>query len=282
MTLCVDSGATKADWCLITPTNQKYLFVGKGINPLHIEQSILLNVLRERTPIEILHLPVENIYFYGAGCNNSATNKLFEKYFSDLFPSIKRIEILSDFLGAARALFSKQAGCVAILGTGSICGTYDGNVITKSSNALGYILGDEGSATDLGRKLLQAFFHHQLPASIAQHLTAQGVTKETVLHNVYHQSLPVAYLSSFLSTYIKFQEHDFIQNLLLQAFDTFFAYHVTGLYKASEYPLGFVGSVAFLFANEIRSIAQKRGITEIRFLQYPIQGIVDYHIFSKE
>ncbi|MGL4363601.1 MAG: hypothetical protein ACRCSB_00155 [Bacteroidales bacterium] len=278
MILCVDSGASKADWCLIGSDNSRQRFTNKGINPLHINQVELVNTLAHCVPDKIKESSIQRLFFYGAGCNISVFNDLIRKELKKTFPEAN-IDILPDFLGAARALFANQQGIVTILGTGSVSGVYNGENITVSSNALGYILGDEGSASDLGRQLLQAYFYRQLPTEIVRNLKQRGITKEKVLFNVYQKAHPAIYLSSFLSVYIEFRKHPFIRQLVMQSFERFFKYHVDELYKKTLLPIGVVGSVGYLFSEEISQIAKQRGIEQVNILQYPIEKLADYHTF---
>lgn len=65
-----------------------------------------------------------------------------------------QVEVNSDLLGAARALCGHESGIACILGTGSNSCYYNGKNIEQHVSPLGFILGDEGSGADLGRRLV--------------------------------------------------------------------------------------------------------------------------------
>ena len=73
-----------------------------------------------------------------------------------------------DLLAAARALLFNEKGFAAILGTGTNSALYDGNNITYNIDSLGYFLGDEGSGSWLGKKLLRDQLRGYLPAELEE------------------------------------------------------------------------------------------------------------------
>jgi N-acetylglucosamine kinase-like BadF-type ATPase len=56
---------------------------------------------------------------------------------------------------------------LVILGTGSHAAVFDGTKIIRQASSLGYLLGDEGGGSDIGKELIKAYFYQQLPPKIA-------------------------------------------------------------------------------------------------------------------
>jgi N-acetylglucosamine kinase-like BadF-type ATPase len=276
MLLIVDSGSTKSDWRLVLPDGTRRSYAGRGINPLHVPQDSLPTAIRERVPDELQGLQPRLLFFYGAGCAQTSATRALAEAFTCLFAQTK-VEIFPDLLGAARALFGSKKGVVAVLGTGSSCGVYDGCSIVQHSNALGYMIGDEGSAADMGKRLLRAYFYGQLPATLSQQLAQQGLTREQMLQALYHGSAPAEYLAGFSEFLVTHQDNDFVRDLVCQSFDSFFENHVKPMYSAG-YQVGVVGSVGFFFANMLSDVAQKYGITSLEVLRYPIERLATYHL----
>jgi N-acetylglucosamine kinase-like BadF-type ATPase len=274
MLLIVDSGSTKADWRLVFSNGEQRHYVGEGINPYHILPENLAAAVDERVP-EIVPSEVLQLFFYGAGCANEHRNGLLAEVFSRKFFNAK-VQVASDALGAARALFGKSSGVVAILGTGSACCLYNGEQVVASTSSLGYMLGDEGSATDLGKRLLRAFFYKQLPEHLSAQLLDRGVSRENMLHEVYHSAKPAAYLSGFVGFLLDNKDEEAVKSIVQSSFSDFFSCHVKQLYQ-QHMPLGVAGSVASLFSDIFLTVAQKYGVQEVDFLQYPIDKLVAYH-----
>ncbi|MDR3367375.1 MAG: hypothetical protein LBO71_10490 [Prevotellaceae bacterium] len=275
MLLIADSGSTKSDWRLLLPDGTHRHYAGRGINPLHAAQGSLPMLVRERVPHALQEVQPRQLFFYGAGCAQASATCALSEALARLFTQAK-IAVMPDFLGAARALFGGESGLVAVLGTGSSCGVYDGSSIVQHSNALGYIIGDEGSAADMGKRLLRAFFYGQLPATLARQPALRGLTREQALQAVYHGDAPAEYLAGFATFLVKNRDNDFVRDLVHRSLSDFFDNHVTPLCSVSR-RLGVVGSVGFFFSDTLKEVAQKRGITSLEILRYPIERLTSYH-----
>jgi len=70
-----------------------------------------------------------------------------------------QIYVGTDVEGAARAAFhGDERGLLVVLGTGSICARVANGVMQEQSRSLGFAIGDEGSAADIGKRLLKGYF----------------------------------------------------------------------------------------------------------------------------
>ena len=107
------------------------------------------------------------IYFYGSGCDGSKNIQLLTGVFQSVFPH-SQVEINHDLLAAARALCNQDPGIACILGTGSNSCLYDGKIIIDHVPSMGYLVGDEGSGSVLGKKLVGDYFKRQLPPDLEE------------------------------------------------------------------------------------------------------------------
>jgi len=70
-----------------------------------------------------------------------------------------QIYVGTDVECAARAAFyGDERGLLVVLGTGSICARVVNGVMQEQSRSLGFAIGDEGSAADIGKRLLKGYF----------------------------------------------------------------------------------------------------------------------------
>ena len=104
---------------------------------------------------------ISAIYFYGAGCTPEK-KEIVKCCLLEVVGDNILIEVNSDLLGAARALFGKENGIACILGTGSNSCYYNGETIDKNISPLGFILGDEGSGAVIGRLFVGSILKNQL------------------------------------------------------------------------------------------------------------------------
>ena len=221
MILIADSGSTKVDWRIITADKKVYEASTAGINPFYQNVEEIYTEIEHSLAPQI-KAPIQQIYFYGAGCTTSDKTAILTKAFHKSFPKADT-EVDSDLLAAARALCGKDAGIACILGTGMNTCYYDGEKIADHVPPLGYMLGDEGSGAYLGRKLVVAYLRKSLPNDMVSAFYDEYKTdKAEILDSVYKQSFPNRYLAKFTRFLKKYSENNFIKELVLGGFDDFF------------------------------------------------------------
>jgi len=188
------------------------------------------------------------------------------------------IESNSDLLAAAHALFGNSRGVCCILGTGSNAAVYDGKCFSSKIQSLGYLLGDEGSGSYVGRMLLQSYLRNEMPKNLQLAFENQyNVDVSFVLENLYKKKFPNRYLASFAPFATTFAQEDFILNILRIAFKDFIKYQLDTLNFDKKLPVGFVGSVAFYFQNILKEELEKHSYLSGAIEQEPINSLVEYY-----
>ena len=258
MELFFDSGATKCDAILLDDSGH-YLrnCTGTGVNATYMSDSDIRNILeglRRQTGSEF-----QRITFSGAGCGNPANATRIEAILRELYNiSISNIEVISDLMGACRLLSPGQDGMVAILGTGASACLYDGSRIVKQAPSLGYLLGDEGSGTYLGKLLIQHYLRDELPQAVAQDLENEcTIDREEVLRRLYREPAPNRFLASFARYLGCHRDIPALHELIIHGFTDFFQSQVKPLQQDKTHTLHLMGSVAYHFRDIIGEIAQK-------------------------
>ena len=107
------------------------------------------------------------MHFYGAACRRAQKAEVIAAAMRQLFPNAKA-HVTEDLLAAARALLGREPGFAAILGTGTNSCLYDGEKITYNVDSLGYFLGDEGSGSYIGKRLLRDYLRGLLPDGLQE------------------------------------------------------------------------------------------------------------------
>ena len=127
MILLVDSGATKAEWCVLDGSDVRDRFVTPGLNLSTQTQEATSAILQEAvTRLKSQGGRIREVHFFGAGLLDGDTSPL-----QALFPGAD-IEAASDLLAAARAVCGREPGIACILGTGSNSCLYDGKQIVRN------------------------------------------------------------------------------------------------------------------------------------------------------
>ena len=158
--LIADSGATKAEWCLIDGSRKKLLYT-QGISPYFLNtEQIRSLLLKELCPF-LKKSTIDVVYYYGTGCANPGNARIIKKALQQTFTG-SEVQVTHDLMAAARSLCGDDKGIACILGTGSNSCYYNGKKIIRNSPGLGYILGDEGSGAYLGKKVLQYYLYKSI------------------------------------------------------------------------------------------------------------------------
>jgi len=278
MILLADSGSTKTTWCMVGRDKSANTCTTGGMNPFQSGLDEMVHLLE--TEFTLPRTDISGIWFYGAGCAFPDKNRMVADALSQYF-GVSEIQINSDLLAAAHSLCGKNPGIACILGTGSNSCYYDGREIVQSGSGLGYVLGDEGSGNDLGRKLLSDVLKNQLPATIRNlFFETYQVTTGEILDNVYRKSFPNRYLAQFarfVSTNIDYPE---MQSLANNCFREFFRRNVMQYEAAKHFPVHFTGSIAFHFSEILKKTADEFGLVVGNVSQEPMAGLVEYHRHS--
>ncbi len=267
-----DIGSTKSSWRANFGPQREILL--SGYNPIAQEHGTGLQ-LAEALAESLADAQPDEIWYYGAGIVDAQRAEHIRKMLGLHFPSCV-INVFSDLRGACVAACENQPGTVSILGTGSHAAVFDGKEIIRSARSLGYILGDEGGGSDIGKTLIRHYFYGTMPHEIKSLMEeAIAGTREEFIARLYHGSSPNQYLASFARIAGQQQANPWIRDLLLDRFHAFMDLHLGPL--SPEGPVHVVGSIGFIFAGLIRPELEKRGWHPGKFIQDPGQQLFELH-----
>jgi len=276
--LIADSGSTKTHWGLADENTAVPVieFQTPGINPFYQDKNIILQLLQKECTWKI-KTPV-SLYFYGAGCSGVDSKAIVYEPLNTFFKPAS-ISVESDLMAAARSLCQHEAGLACIMGTGSNSCYYNGREITKHVPSLGYILGDEGSGADIGRKLVADILKHQLPDSVAEHFFSTfHYTREEILEHVYKNPFPNRFLAGFATYVGENTGIPALYNLVKSGFSKFFTRNIRQYPQAANHPVHFTGSIAWHFREILTESATENGFQVGQITQSPMNGLIRFHI----
>ena len=277
MILIADSGSTKTDWRILQDGQPTQAISTLGFNPVLTNTAQITKELGKAFTNQPLNQTIHSVYYYGAGCWNKTTCAVVSNALAVIFPNAI-IEVTNDLLGAAKAVCGKKAGIACILGTGANSCLYDGQTIIDNVPALGFIMGDEGSGAYLGKQLLKSYFYRELPKSLSEKLVKQQpISKKIMLEQVYQSKSGNRYLASFAKFIIQEQGHPFMHQLVADAFDNFIERQVKKYDGAANYPIHFIGSIAYFLKDILAERLEKHGLQIGNIIRQPIDGLVDFH-----
>ena len=284
MILIADSGSTKCDWAIVDYEKNIFNFTTAGINPYFHDEDYITEELLRNTDLMKYSQLVKSVFFYGAGCSSKKLNKIVENALTGIFLEAT-ILIDHDLVAAAYSTYQSEPAITCILGTGSNSCHFDGEVVTEEVPALAYILGDEGSGSYYGKKLLTGFLYKQLPEDMHDALVQEfALTKDMIIEKVYMKPNANVYLASFMKFITKFKHEKFVQDMIKHGMVKFMKIHVCCYKNYTTEKTHFIGSIAFYFEELLREAADELNINVGTITKKPIEGLVKYHIehyFSK-
>ncbi len=275
--MIADSGATKAEWCLINNGRRKTIFT-QGISPYFLVGSQIEELLVKELKPEIKKVLVDEVHYYGTGCANPTNARSVKKALQQVFKSAS-INVNHDLMGAARAVCGNKKGIACILGTGSNSCYYNGKRILKNSPGLGYVLGDEGSGAYLGKKVIQYYLYKTFDEDLIARFDAKYTTNAVeILENVYQKPLPNRYMAGFTMFLADNRGHYMIENIIEDGLNDFFFNHLCRYPETGRVPVSFVGSVADGFKDVLQDLSDTYQFEVGKIIKNPMEGLVEYHL----
>ena len=186
-----------------------------------------------------------------------------------------------DLLASCRALLGDNEGFAAILGTGTNTCLYDGKDITLNIDSLGYFLGDEGSGSYIGKRILADYMKGYMPEILREKFfQTYALSNEDIFDHIYNKPLPNRFCASFSKFIYDFKEEDenYCNGVVEYAFTAFFENLVIHYPNYKNYKLNCVGSVGYSFRDTLSIVADRYEMGVGKIIRSPIDDLVDYHL----
>lgn len=275
--LLIDAGGTKTAFALLYDGGV-FRCQCDGINANYTSEADILRILGEAAPQFSKEVSIREIDYYGAGCATPQNAFRMESYLRMYFPTAD-IRVWSDLMAACHALAGGREAIVCILGTGAASCHYDGHEMVRRAPSLGWLLGDEGSGTHLGKCLVTAYLSETLPHPIRTAFEERyHLNRDLILHKLYQEPKPNLFLSQFAPFLNEFREEPAIRELIINAFETFFAKQKSYYPNCDNLPWHFTGSVATHFETMLREAAETAGCKIGEIAGDPMERIVQLEI----
>ena len=256
--LLIDAGGTKTAFALLY-NGGVFRCQGDGINANYTPEADILRILADAVPNFPKGITIREIDYYGAGCATSQNALRMEGYLRMFFPTAN-IRVWSDLMAACHALAGGREAIVCILGTGAASCHYDGQKMVGRAPSLGWLLGDEGSGTHLGKCLIAAYLSETLPHPVKGKLEEEyHLNRDLILHKLYQEPKPNLFLSQFAPFLKENITEPSVRQIITNAFTTFFLKQKPYYPEAEALLWHFTGSVAAHFEVMLREAAEVAG-----------------------
>jgi glucosamine kinase len=261
--LIADSGASKTDWAYIQNGKPVYM-KSTGLHPAYLDRNKMLKELKKI----FSHTDPSVILFYGAGCYSDESSRPVRLLLNELFASAS-IEIYDDLIAVAHAFLGNESGIAGILGTGSGSGYFSGGKMKKQVTSLGYILGDEGSGADIGRRLLKGALRKNFNTSVLEYIQSRigNLDYPDIVSNLYNSKRPSYYLADVAGKVLSGDYPDVFNQLVEESFQSFVDNHLKEYESYTEVKIVLSGGTASHLASQLSKVLERNKITN-----YEISG----------
>ncbi len=278
MKIIAESGSTKTTWVFINDSKVIKTENTLGYNPYYYDIEILTSIIENEILPNVVSKEIVDIYYYGSGCstehNCNKVRNAFRQFFNSSF-----ITVNHDLSGAATALLGNNKGIACILGTGSNACLWDGCNIIKNVPSVGYLLGDEGSGTYLGKKILKGILEEKAPSEIIESYYSEYRTGfEDVMKRIYGSQQPNRIFSDLSKFAGKHSDNLWIIDQVKTSFEDFIHNHIEYYDGYRELEICFTGSVAYYYRDILREVFKNNNLKTGKILKEPIEGLISYHL----
>jgi len=249
-----------------------------GMNPYFITSETVEAILKADLAPNIPADFVKEIYFYGSGCSTENNNSMLRDAMMIFFRKAD-ILVYHDILGAARSLLGKKKGIACILGTGCNACYYDGEDVFSHVPSLGYLFGDEGAGSNLGKIFMEKYLKSKLPHEIKIEFEQEyGLSLEDILNALYNRPFPNRFLASFSKFIGPRKEHPFLHDLVKRSFQSFIDEQIKKYPDYKHLPISFVGSIAWYYRDILLEAAVENNLHVGTILKSPMEGLITFHV----
>ena len=143
-------------------------------------------------------------------------------------------------------------------------------------------MGDEGSGAVLGKLFLSDVLKGLAPKEIMTDFFEKfRINSNEVMESVYNRPFPNRFLgtlSYFLADYVN---DNYVFDLITNNLRNFFTRNVCQ-YDYKNYPIRFVGSLAYSYADMLREVTHEFGIELDVIEETPMNGLIEFHSLNIE
>lgn len=277
MILIAESGSTKCDWLFYQGNQCVFETSTAGFNPYFHSEEWMVEQMQLNPQLVEVAQRVSSIYFFGAGCSREDLQQKVHRALNGFFGQAQ-IRVDHDLTAAAYATYDGRTAVSCILGTGSNACRFDGKSVYSEVPSLAFILGDEGSGSYFGKKLLAAYFYKQLPDEISEDLRSEypGISVEEIVEKIYQNKHANVYLASFMPFIHRWKSTELVQKWLKEGFQHFLDNQVLCYKGVRDMPIHFVGSVAKFFESELEITLEKNGLQLGQIVKQPAHALASF------
>jgi N-acetylglucosamine kinase-like BadF-type ATPase len=278
MIYIAESGSTKCDAVFLEESGAEIERIRTiGFNPYFHKRDFVAKEIQKVPQVQEMGNQVSKVFFYGAGCSTPELNQEIEEGLKAGFPNAT-IKVGHDLTAAAYATYQGEPEISCILGTGSNCVYFDGHQTIPGYSGYGFIIGDEGSASNIGKQLVRTYLYRTMPEQYRQEFYQRfQLSEEDIRESVYNKPGPNVFLGNLAPFAHERINEPFFYNLVFDCFKEFIQTQVLTFKQSKDCTINFVGSVAYHFETVLKDVLDFFDLRLGVIIRRPVDGLIAYH-----
>jgi N-acetylglucosamine kinase-like BadF-type ATPase len=155
---------------------------------------------------------------------------------------------------------------------------YDGKKTVPGYSGFGFIIGDEGSASNIGKQLIRSYLYRQMPEKYREEFFKKfQLTEEDIRESIYSKPGPNVFLGSLAPYAHERLNEPFFYNIVFDSFKEFIETQVLTFPESKTCSINFVGSVAYHFETVLKDVLNFFDLELGVIIRRPVDGLIEYH-----
>lgn len=271
--LVADSGATKTDWVYLEEGKPLHIR-GTGLHPAYVSDENI----RSEIAAKVGHFNPDVIEFFGAGCGSDIQKNRMKAILSDQL-NCQKVRVSDDLTGAGIAFLGQKPGVICILGTGSACGFIKNGEIKSRSASLGYAIGDEGSAADIGKRILKNLFRNKFSGETTAELREKlgNGSYDHWMKTIYENRSPGRELAQIAGMILDQTENPELISLVELSIQSFIRDQLKPLNPSPDALVAVTGGVAAAHSKLVIELFRDEGFGNVKIGERVIEGLGNFY-----
>ena len=150
----------------------------------------------------------------------------------------------------------------------------------RNTPPLGWVLGDEGSGTYIGRQLVGNLLKGLCDESLRQlFFEEERLDYDEIIRRVYREGMANRFLASFTRFVARHIDRPELDELVCEAFRAFVRRNLA--HYPADAEVSALGGVACHFERQLRHVLANEGMRAGRIVETPDEGLLNYHIWNR-
>lgn len=269
------AGFIRTEWIAMDRGEILHHIFTKGIVPFVQTRREISRIVRLELPSFFFENKIKQVFFYGIACAQPDNKKIIESALIAHFKAPIYVDHL--LLAASRSLYQDEAGITSIVDSSTLTCLYDGEYIVKYLFNGGYILGDEGSSSELAKLFISDLVKGFVPQNLSDIYMTNFDTNFNNLMETFYSGFAIQSLNTTVQFLYEHSDDPYVLNLIKTNFTLYVERNLCKFDDIYNKKIKIIGSFAYRFRDVLIEVLKEKGITVDSIVESAMDGLIEYH-----